>query len=145
MWNFPSKKIINPVSLGCVLQFKQLKRCSCLAFLTRLRHCKVFKLFHILLFSGYFVYDVCDMLVYQRSRQTFELLLHHFVVSTWQTINTHTAVWWKKCSLIKFSCLHVGNCWNLPNHVLFSLYVLSSEGTVMSTYMENICWCDGLT
>lgn len=29
---------------------------------------------------GYFVYDTLDMIVYQRSRQTLELLLHHFVI-----------------------------------------------------------------
>ncbi|XP_052224242.1 TLC domain-containing protein 2-like isoform X2 [Dreissena polymorpha] len=29
---------------------------------------------------GYFIYDISDMLIYQRSRQTLELLLHHFVI-----------------------------------------------------------------
>lgn len=29
---------------------------------------------------GYFVYDTLDMIVYQRSRQTLELLLHHVVI-----------------------------------------------------------------
>ncbi|KAK3589146.1 hypothetical protein CHS0354_017114 [Potamilus streckersoni] len=29
---------------------------------------------------GYFVYDVIDMLIYQRTRQTYELLLHHAVI-----------------------------------------------------------------
>lgn len=29
---------------------------------------------------GYFVYDTLDMIVYQRSRQTLELLLHHIII-----------------------------------------------------------------
>ena len=35
----------------------------------------------LLFFSGYFIYDILDMLWCQRSRQTLELLVHHLVVS----------------------------------------------------------------
>ena len=31
---------------------------------------------------GYFVYDTYDMLKYNRSRQAYELIIHHLIVST---------------------------------------------------------------
>ena len=31
--------------------------------------------------AGYFFADVCDMLLYERTRKSYELLLHHAVVS----------------------------------------------------------------
>ena len=35
----------------------------------------------IVFWSGYFIYDTIDMLIYQRNRQSYELMGHHVVVS----------------------------------------------------------------
>ncbi|ESO84684.1 hypothetical protein LOTGIDRAFT_74365, partial [Lottia gigantea] len=42
---------------------------------------------------GYFIYDVCDMLVYQRTRQSLELLGHHAVILVAFSISVFTRLY----------------------------------------------------
>ncbi|KAL5016682.1 hypothetical protein ScPMuIL_006271 [Solemya velum] len=42
---------------------------------------------------GYFLFDIMDMLLYQRNKQSYELLGHHFVIASCFTIAVSTRVW----------------------------------------------------
>ncbi|KAL4223232.1 TLC domain-containing protein 2 [Mactra antiquata] len=98
---------------------------------------------------GYFVYDTIDMMIYQRTRQSFELLLHHIVIILCfgLAVCTKLYIGYAVLALIvelNSIFLHLRQllqCCGIPKtNSLYRLNSLVNLGTFLGFRILTLCW-----